>query len=90
MASNTSSRNSSITLVDYGYGYKKAPGPPLSQRIVDSFRRDRSQSFTFDASLGDEFDVESALKANAAAPLSRRLGARHIQMIAFGGSIGQF
>ena len=58
---------------------------------LDSFRRDPritvSSKGTFGAD-GRVFDAERAALDTARAPLSRHLRGRHLQMIAFGGSIG--
>jgi yeast amino acid transporter len=66
-------------------------------RIIDSFRRDPNQKATetgeiIDLKLqhghDDSYDIESAITNIAKSPLSRKLEARHLQMIAIGGAIG--
>lgn len=68
-----------------------------STRIIDSFRRDPNQKITetgevIDLKLqhghDDSYDIESAISNIAKSPLSRKLEARHLQMIAIGGAIG--
>ncbi len=72
-------------------------GRSLPVRIFDSFRRDPDQKVTpsgeiIDLKLehghSDSYDVESAVANVAKSPLQRKLEARHLQMIAIGGSIG--
>ena len=71
-------------------------GPQLTWRqrgrhFVDSFRRDPritvSHKGIFGAA-GRVFDAREAAQQTARTPLSRHLRGRHLQMIAFGGSIG--
>ena len=50
---------------------------------LNSFKRD-----TWGAD-GRVFDAQKAARATAESPLVRRLKGRHLQMIAFGGSIGK-
>ncbi len=66
-------------------------------RMFDSFRRDPDQKITetgemIDLKLGhghdESYDIESAITNIAKSPLSRKLEARHLQMIAIGGAIG--
>jgi hypothetical protein len=61
------------------------------QRFVDSFRRDPDSNISPHGIVGGNgrvFDPKTAALATARAPLARRLKGRHLQMIAFGGSIG--
>ncbi|KUJ13813.1 amino acid permease [Mollisia scopiformis] len=69
----------------------------LPVRIFDSFRRDPNQQATATGEIvdlklehehSDSYDVESAIANTAKSPLARKLEARHLQMIAIGGSIG--
>ena len=59
--------------------------------IVDGFRRDsRAMALPPGMLRSDDktWDLEDAYEATARSPLSRKLKARHLQMIALGGSIG--
>jgi hypothetical protein len=61
------------------------------QRFVDSFRRDPNNNISPHGIIGGNgrvFDPKRAANATASAPLARKLKGRHLQMIAFGGSIG--
>ena len=63
----------------------------LLRRTVDSFKRDRGRTVSVSATYGADgrvFDAEQAARATADSPLNRVLKGRHLQMIAFGGSIG--
>ena len=60
------------------------------RREWDSFKRDpnrRIVSRTLGAD-GRVFDAQAAAQGTAESPLQKHLKARHLQMIAFGGSIG--
>jgi len=65
--------------------------------MFDSFRRDPNQKVTETGEIIDlklrpgseeSYDIESAITNIAKSPLSRKLEARHLQMIAIGGAIG--
>lgn len=61
------------------------------QQFFDTFKRDPNTVLTPHGVVGGNgrvFDAASAAYATAHAPLARRLKGRHLQMIAFGGSIG--
>lgn len=67
--------------------------------MIDSFRRDPNQKITAKGDINDlklqhghddSYDIESAISNIAKSPLSRKLEARHLQMIAIGGAIGMF
>jgi amino acid transporter len=61
------------------------------QRLWDTFKRDPNSALTPQGTVGGNgrvFDHKTAAYATANAPLARRLKGRHLQMIAFGGSIG--
>ena len=63
----------------------------LLRRTVDSFKRDRGRTVSVSGIYGADgrvFDAEHAARATAESPLLRTLKGRHLQMIAFGGSIG--
>lgn len=67
--------------------------PPLSRRVVDSFKRASGSHASGTTALtadGKVFDVEGAAAATAESPLARKLKGRHLQMIAIGGSVGTF
>lgn len=79
------------TTLDYGDAPPKQASIP--RRVVDSFRRDPHAHTTppgFVGADGKVFDVEYAIAATADSPLARQLKGRHLQMIAIGGSIGEF
>ena len=61
-------------------------------RTINGFRRDPSLMVTSRGSVsgadGRTFDAEAAAIRTADSPLMRKLKGRHLQMIAFGGSIG--
>ena len=82
-----------------GYGFHEMdfydkdvrPNRSISQRLVDSFKRDPNAHATPKGVMGGDgkvFDVEGAAQATATSPLQRHLKGRHLQMIAIGGSIG--
>ena len=59
---------------------------------ISSFKRDPSFTISRRDTIGADgrvFDAQQAARATAEAPLIRRLKGRHLQMIAFGGSIGE-
>jgi amino acid transporter len=61
-------------------------------RFVDTFRRDENQSVTPRGAIGSDgkvYDPKAVSLATATSPLQRNLKARHLQMIAIGGSIGE-
>jgi amino acid transporter len=61
------------------------------QRTINGFKRDPSLKVTSRSMSGADgrtFDVEAAAIRTADSPLMRKLKGRHLQMIAFGGSIG--
>lgn len=71
------------------YGEAEPTRAGFGRRFIDSFKRDPNASVTGGAGAdGKTFDVENAAANTAASPLHRRLKARHLQMIAIGGSIG--
>jgi amino acid transporter len=73
--------------------YDDEPQGSVFHRVIDSFKRDPMAHTTPRGSIGANgkvFDVEGAATATAASPLARKLKGRHLQMIAIGGSIGQF
>ncbi|KAI4153544.1 MAG: hypothetical protein LQ340_002260 [Diploschistes diacapsis] len=59
---------------------------------LNSFKRDPARSISRRDTWGADgrvFDAQKAARATAESPLVRRLKGRHLQMIAFGGSIGK-
>ncbi|PQE04284.1 Amino acid polyamine transporter I protein [Rutstroemia sp. NJR-2017a BVV2] len=85
--SNSSAENAQATYMD------EAPKGPWTTRFVDSFRRDPNAAVTkaSERAVSGEhggFDHAAAAEATANSGLSRKLKARHLQMIAIGGSIG--
>jgi len=76
------------------HGALAEKGPSFVNRFFEGFRRDPNASITrFNIGApgadGKVFDVEAAAQATADSPLARRLKARHLTMIAIGGSIGE-
>lgn len=75
------------------YGESSYHRDGLGRRVMDSFKRDPNMNMTPKGSLGADgkvFDVETAAQNTANSPLARRLKGRHLQMIAIGGSIGEY
>ena len=79
-------------------GYGADLSPQQSQRpwygVLDGFKRDPYAAVAPDKPVRSyrrqQFDYEEAVNNTAASPLMRSLKSRHLQMIAFGGSIGAF
>ena len=67
---------------------------PWRKRFVDSFKRDPNAHVTKPAQLGTNtkggFDHLAAAERTANSGLAHKLKARHMQMIAIGGSIGEY
>ena len=68
---------------------------PWSRRFVDSFKRDPNAHVIraaqgVDATGGHGFDHKGAAERTANSGLAHKLKSRHMQMIAIGGSIGEF
>lgn len=69
----------------------KAPKGPWMRSFVDSFKRDPNATITESSGRdGSGFDAVAAAEATANTGLAKALKARHLQMIAIGGSIGKF
>jgi yeast amino acid transporter len=76
------------------------PKEPWTRRFIDSFKRDPNAHVikpgqAVDATDGHggasgKFDHKAAAEATANSGLAHKLKARHMQMIAIGGSIGTF
>jgi amino acid transporter len=76
-----------------------APKSSWPTRFVDSFRRDPNAKITKSSQVIDPhdghgkpagFDHKGAAEATANSGLAHKLKSRHLQMIAIGGSIGNF
>jgi amino acid transporter len=64
---------------------------PILTRFVSSFQRDPNTNITHALRAEDGgFDHEGAAQRTANSGLVRKLKGRHLQMIAIGGSIGEF
>jgi amino acid transporter len=64
---------------------------PILTRFVSSFKRDPTTISTYTLRAEDGgFDHEGAAQRTANSGLVRKLKGRHLQMIAIGGSIGEF
>lgn len=74
------------------YGDSAVTKQSIGRRFIDSFKRDPNARVIRKtvAEGGHGYDLEGAAEATANSPLQRRLKGRHLQMIAIGGSIGQF
>jgi amino acid transporter len=67
---------------------------PWNRRFIDSFKRDPNAHVTKEAQRphgedGRAFDHRAAAERTANSGLAHKLKARHMQMIAIGGSIGK-
>jgi amino acid transporter len=82
---------SSPEQADWGVG--AAPKEPWTRRFIDSFKRDPNAMVSKGAQVSiakGEFDHRAAAEATANSGLAHTLKGRHLQMIAIGGSIGEF
>jgi hypothetical protein len=78
---------------DYDAGlHMDAEKQPWNRRFIDSFKRDPNAHVTSSAAMhgGEGFDHKGAAERTANSGLAQKLKARHMQMIAIGGSIGEF
>lgn len=75
------------------YSVDRHRRPSLSQRIVDSFKRDPNRRSTNpdinSTGRNGALDPHMAVLATANTSLARKLKGRHLQMIAIGGSVGE-
>ncbi|KAI9655650.1 MAG: glyceraldehyde-3-phosphate dehydrogenase 1 [Alyxoria varia] len=70
---------------------RRRPGQTRWKYLIDGFKRDPHAKVTPGNVIRggrQPYSVEQAASATARTPLARRLKARHLQMIAIGGSIG--
>jgi hypothetical protein len=72
------------------YGDDKDLRQGYGHRIWDSFKRDPNLRAIPVGAINGVFDPKAAAQGTAESPLARRLKGRHLQMIAIGGSIGNF
>ena len=75
------------------YSVDRHRHPSLSQRFVDSFKRDPNRR-TINPAINSTgyngaLDPHMAVLATANTSLARKLKGRHLQMIAIGGSVGE-
>ena len=72
--------------------YNVAPPRVMARDIVDSFRRDPNATTLPPGMMRADdkaWALEDAYEATAHSSLARQLKARHLQMIAIGGAIGE-
>lgn len=89
----SSPQSSAFVVVEPNYDETPSSRPSFPKRIWDGFKRDPNARATMPGGIGANgggYDLEGAAQATANSRLARKLKGRHLQMIAIGGSIGEY